>query len=160
MSDRIAQHREKLQSARDYLNNALDRIGDRGDEQIYSEGAQWTIRQLVIHLAIADKGHNAMLMHIAQGKELIPEDYDLERFNKRSVEKQAETTLRQARAALAQSRTEFMHWLDTINDTTLDLKGRHASMNIMTISQIMDVMEMHERSHANDIIEHLARIPD
>lgn len=157
MSDRIQQHITALTDARTHLDSALDRIGDRGDEQLYSDGAQWTLRDLAIHLMVADKGHNRMLMTIAQGEELIPEDYDLERFNKRSVEKNAQITLEQARAALAASRAELLEWLNTIDDATLDKRGRHASLQIMSLSQIMDLMAHHERGHADDIIAHLER---
>lgn len=50
---------DQLAQARAYLLEALSRIGDQADAPIYSEGAQWTLRQLAIHLMIADQGHNA-----------------------------------------------------------------------------------------------------
>ena len=158
MSERLEVHKQKLAESRAKLNEALDRIGDRGEQQIYSEGAQWTIRQLVIHLALADNGHNRMLDHYAQGKEFIPADYDIERYNKRSVEKQAEMTLQQARDALAQSRQELLSWFDNQpDDSFLDKTGRHANLQIMTLSQIIDVMCAHEIGHANDILALLVR---
>lgn len=156
MSEQIQRHIDRLTKARDRLNAALDQAADRADEQLYSDGAEWTIRQLAIHLAIADKGHNNMLQYIARGEELIPPDYDLDRFNKRSVEKSAEMTLDQARASLAQSRAEFLEWVKTIDDETLKKEGRHASMRIMSISEIMNIMAWHEDSHAKDIENHLA----
>ena len=152
MSERLESHKQKLAESRATLNAALDRIDTRGDEQIYSEGAQWTLRQLAIHLMLADKGHNNMISHYAAGKEFIPADYDIERYNKRSVEKQAEVTLEQAREALAQSRRELLAWFDAQpDDSFLDKTGRHANLKILTISQIIDVMCNHEIGHANDI---------
>ncbi|MDQ7026916.1 MAG: DinB family protein [Anaerolineae bacterium] len=153
MSERLEAHQQKLAASRAKLNDALDRIGDRGDEQIYSEGAQWTLRQLVIHLVLADVGHNRMLYHYAEGKEFIPADYDLERYNKRSVEKKVEMTLEQARGSLAQSRQELLEWFDKqADDSFLDKEGRHATLRMMTLSQIIDVMCGHEEGHANDIL--------
>lgn len=151
MSERITQHKEKLVAARARLNEVFDQVGDRWDTQVYSEGAAWTIHQLALHLMITDKGHNNMLMGIAKGENTVPEDFDLERYNKRSVEKNAETTIDQIRQGLSTTREQLNTWLDTIDDATLEKKGRHGSMHILTISQILDVMAGHERDHANDI---------
>jgi hypothetical protein len=158
MSERLESRKQKLAESRAKLDAALDRIGTRADEQIYSEGAQWTLRQLAVHLMLADKGHNNMLAHYAEGKEFIPADYDINRYNQRSVDKQAETTVEQARAALAQSRSELLAWFDAQpDDSFLDKTGRHANLKIMTISQIIDVMCGHEINHANDIVAMLVR---
>ncbi|NWG18582.1 MAG: DinB family protein [Chloroflexi bacterium] len=151
MSSRINELKQELSAARHYLNAVLDRVGDRWDEPVYSEEAGWTARQLLIHLMVSDRGHNNMLMAIARGENTIPEDFDLERFNRRSVEKRAETTVDEARAALAQSAAERAAWLDTIDDSTLDKQGRHGSMRILSIAEILRVVAGHDRLHADDI---------
>lgn len=157
MSERIDYHKGRLAESREKLNQAFDSVGEHVDEQLYSEGAEWSIRQLAIHLALADIGHNRMIKHYAEGKEFIPADYDLDRYNKRSVEKQEEMTLVQARESLAQSRAELLEWLDGVeDDSVLDKTGRHATMKIMTLSEIMDIMAGHEESHADDILAMLA----
>lgn len=157
MSERIATLKQNLSDARSKLNEALDSIGDRADEQIYSDGAQWTLRQLAIHLALADAGHNRMVWSYADGKEFIPADYDIERYNKGSVQKKAEMTLAQARESLNQSRVEFLSWLDALeDDSVLDKTGRHASLRILTLEQIIGVMCSHEINHANDIMAMVA----
>jgi hypothetical protein len=160
MSSRIETHRTRLAEAREKLNNALDAIGERGDEQIYSDGAQWTLRDLAVHLALADKGHNGMVMHYAEDKEFIPPDYDIERYNRGSVQKQADMSIADARAAMQASREALLKWLETADDSVLDKKGRHATLKIMTISEILNVMAWHESSHAADIQAHLAETAD
>lgn len=158
MSERIDYHKKRLAESREKLNQVFDSIGERGDEQIYSEGAQWTLQQLAIHLALADTGHNRMVYRYAEGKEFVPEDYDINRYNKRSVEKSAEMTLAQSRESLAQSRSEFLEWLDNLEDESiLDKTGRHATLKIMTLSEIMDTMAGHEEAHADDMIAMLAQ---
>lgn len=152
---KIQQHKEKLATARQHLNTVFDRVGDRWDTQVYSDGAQWTVAQLAAHLMITDKGHNNMVMAIAKGENTIPEDFDLERFNRRSVEKQAGITPAQIRENLQATREALNTWLDTLDEALLENKGRHGSMHILSISQILDVMANHERDHANDILKAL-----
>ena len=91
----MSQHSQELKAAlaesRQYLNHVLDQVGERWDTQVYAEGAAWTVGQLAIHLMISDKGQTNTAMAIARGEDLIPADFDLERYNRRSVEKRADT---------------------------------------------------------------------
>src|SRR5688572_13660248 len=111
MSERIARIKENLADARAYLNSVLDKVGDRWDSQVYSEGAAWTVKQLATHLMITDKGHNNTIKGIADGNEVIPADFDLERFNRRSVEKRGEVSYDEIRSALATTAAERDTWL-------------------------------------------------
>jgi uncharacterized damage-inducible protein DinB len=151
MSERIAKIKEDLADGRRYLNSVFDQVGDRWDTQVYSEGAAWTAKQLAIHLMITDKGHNNTLKGIATGEEIIPADFDLERFNRRSVEKRAEASIEEIRSSLATTAAEREEWLDTLDDATLDKEGRHGSMKILSIEKILSVVANHDRDHAADI---------
>ncbi len=151
MSEKIEAIRRDLADGRARWNAVIDQVGDRWDTQVYSEGAAWTVKQLLVHLMVTDKGHNNMIMGIARGEETIPADFDLERFNRRSVEKRAETTIEEARAALQQTAAERDAWLDTVDEATLAKTGRHGSMHILSIERILGVVAQHDRDHANDI---------
>nr|MBA3875082.1 DinB family protein [Anaerolineae bacterium] len=150
-----SQHSQELKAAlaesRQHLNHVLDQVGERWDTQVYTEGAAWTVGQLAIHLMISDKGQTNTAMAIARGEDLIPADFDLERYNRRSVEKRADTTMDAVRKGLAESFTEREAWLDTLDDDTLEKRGRHGSGRILSVAEIMRVMADHERAHADDI---------
>jgi uncharacterized protein (TIGR03083 family) len=151
MGKRVQQIREELAASRSYLDQVLDQVGDRWEAQVYVDGLGWTVRQLVSHLADADRGHNAQVMNIAQGVDIIPEDFDTERYNRRTTEKTTEKTAEQARAELAEHRQQLNQWLDTLDDDALDRKGRHASLRIMSIEEILRFLANHEKQHAEDI---------
>jgi len=151
MSQRTQELKAALVESRKYLNNILDQVGDGWDTQVYTEGAGWTVRQLAIHLMISDKGQTSTAMAIARGEDPVPADFDLDRYNKRSVEKRADTGLDDVRACLAASFAEREAWLDTLDDAALEKRGRHCSGRILSVEEIMRVMADHERAHANDI---------
>jgi hypothetical protein len=153
LSERIQKIKNELAASRHYLNEVLNQVGDRWNSQVYSDGAAWTVHQLVVHLAISDRGQTNVVMGIAEGREIVPLDFDLERYNRRSVEKRAETSVDEARAEMTATREQLNAWLDTIDDSVLDMQGRHASLRILSIEQfLLDMMAGHERTHASDMV--------
>lgn len=155
MSERITKLTEQLNTSRARLNAVLAQIGERADEQLYSDGAQWTLRQLAIHLAIADQGLSNIAMQAAEGNQIVPEDYDIERFNQRSVEKRAEMPLSEAIANLAATRTGFLQWLAALDENKLDLETRHPIQVMMPLERFIALMAEHEDGHCADMEAYL-----
>ena len=149
----VQQIREELAESRARLNQVLNAVGDRWDTQVYSEGAQWNVRQLLSHLAISEAGMFNTAKAIAKGGEGVPADFDLERYNRRSVEKNAEQTPQAARAALDQSRVEILAWMCDLTDEQLAKRGRHASMKMLSIEEFLQTIASHEKRHADDIAQ-------
>lgn len=150
-SERIERIKQQLSEARQHLDRVLDAAEAHQDIVVFDDGQGWTVRHLAVHLADADRGSVRQVMGIAAGQEVIPSDFDLDRYNRRAVEKRAAMTYAEARAALAASRAELLAWLDTVDDSVLDAQGRHASLQIMSVEHILNVMAQHERAHADDI---------
>jgi uncharacterized damage-inducible protein DinB len=156
MSERIQKIKGKLVEGRSYLNAVLDRVGDRWDEQVYTHGAGWSVHGLLIHLVVSDRGQLETIKRIAKGGEGVPPDFDLERYNRRSVEKRSDKTVEEARVELRQSRQDLQAWLDGLEDESmLDLKGRHGSLRILSIEEILHVIADHDIHHARDIAKAL-----
>lgn len=151
MSERIQQLKEKLLNSRRFWDAVIEQVGDRGDTQVYSDGLQWNVRQIVAHVADADLGHNRQVMGIAEDQEVISADFDLERYNKRVTEKTAEKTIEQAQAELKKQREDLHAWLDTLDEAKLDKIGRHATLKMMPVERILQILSRHEQEHATDI---------
>lgn len=151
MSKHINQHKAELAASRQRLDQVLDAVSvrDQWDTPVYPDG--WTVKQVAIHVADADRGHNNQIKGIAEGREVIPADFDLERYNRRSVEKRAQMTVEEIRQSLNTTRAELIAWLDTQDDPVLETHGRHASMRVMSIGEILHHLANHERTHADDI---------
>jgi hypothetical protein len=152
MSERIEQLKSDLVASREYVNHVLDNVGDRWETQVYSEGAAWNVRQLLVHVSVSDKGLNGQAMGIAEDKEMIAADFDLELFNRRSVEKRAEMSVEEARTNMEKSRKDLLAWLDGITDeSVLDKEGRMAALEIMSVERLVKHIAHHEKTHAEDI---------
>ena len=155
MSQRIKTLKQTLTESRQHLDYVLDQVGDRWETQVYSDGAQWNVRQLLLHLAISHQGLNNQVMGIAEGREVVPADFDINRYNQRSVEKRAEMTIDEVRASLLETHSALIGWLDAADDKVLDKTGRHASLNIYSVEEIVQNVADHERGHADDLAKTL-----
>ncbi len=155
MSERIERIKKRLEQARAQLNTVFDAVGDRWETQVYSEGAEWNVRQIATHLMVTDTAHVKMVISIADGQEFVGEDFDLERYNRRSIEKRSNSIVDQIRGVLAKPRAAPNQWFDGVNDAVLDKEGRHGSMQILSIESILKIVVGHERAHAQDITKAL-----
>jgi uncharacterized damage-inducible protein DinB len=151
MSARIQAIKGQLADSHQYLNAILDGVGDRWEMTVYSEGLEWTARQVINHLADAERGHFLQVTNIAEGRSIIPEDFDIERYNRGVTRKTVEKTAEEAHAELETSRQRLNAWLDSLDENKLDMKGRHATLQILTIEQILSILAGHERGHAGDL---------
>jgi uncharacterized damage-inducible protein DinB len=151
VSARKEKLKKKLSEARAYLNNILDQVGDRWEMQVHSQEGGWTVRQLVNHIATADRGHNNMVMNAAEGINIVPEDFDLEWYNRRTTEETTDKPAKLSREEMAQQRAELLEWLETVDEEKLDREGRHATLRLMSVENLMRIMAIHERDHANEI---------
>ena len=151
MSDRIEHIKAELEASRAHLMAIVDAVDGRWEARVYSDGLEWTVRQLLNHLADAERGHYNQVINIAEGRDIIPPDFDIERYNASVTRKTADKTAEQALQDLTKSRGKLVFWLDSLDDSKLDQKGRHASLRILTVAQILEVVAAHERGHADDI---------
>ena len=151
MSDRIQEYKDKLAASRQYLDKILDQVGDRWYVQVYADGAAWNVRHLLTHLMDSERSQANVIMACVRGELLVPEDFDLDRYNRRMTEKLAGVTPEEARAKLVELRETLNDWLDAIDESALDMMGRHASLAMLPVSKLLDIMAAHERTHANDI---------
>ncbi len=151
MSEQKSELKAKLVQTRTYLNDVLDQVGERWETQVHTQEGGWTVRQLVNHIASADRGHINMVKGIAEGVEVVPADFDLERYNRRTTEKTADKAAPLSRQELEQQRAELLEWLDGVDDSKLEREGRHGTLKIMSVAQILRVVAMHELTHGREI---------
>jgi uncharacterized damage-inducible protein DinB len=156
MSDRKQAILDALAQGREHLTTVLGSLQPDDWEKTVQEGDQnWTVRQIVTHLADAQKGMTGQMTTINSGQEAIPADFDLDRWNKRAVEKGADKTPEILISALDEGRVKLLQFIDGLSDADMDKQGRHSSLKIMTIEQIALLIASHEVEHAQVIADAL-----
>ncbi len=149
MSDRTQRLRAELTDARSYLVSVAEQIGP--DAVLRStENPLWNVHDLLGHLAGAERGMQATVKRFLAGGAL-PEDFSLDYWNQRQVEKQKERSVADLLAGLAASRVDTLALLDSLTDDQLAVRGVHPAGFETSVGGIFKVIAHHERGHGQEI---------
>jgi hypothetical protein len=147
---------DRKQLIKDHLNHTreelLDVIGrltpTDWEKPVQAEGAHWTVRQVVLHLATAETGQINTGKAIAAGQPTIPNDFDLNRYNNRQVEKNKDKQPPEILFSLAESRQKLFAFIDQVAEADLDKRGKHARGDVLSLEQLFYRIGEHEAEHA------------
>ena len=143
---------QKLAGSRQALLSLLDDLDQsQWDLVVYTEDAEWTVKDLLIHIMIAEKSMTRLVEVIQEGGEGASEDFDLTHWNTRTVQKSSDKAPNDIRAEMIANRGHLLELLDSMPDSDWQKKGRHGSLRIMTVEEILHLIADHECDHMNDI---------
>ncbi len=93
----------------------------------------------------------ATIENIRSGGSGVPEDFDLARWNSRTVSKMTDFSPDELSQQLARNRQRLFDLIDDLSDEDMSIRGRHASLRVMSIKEILELIANHERGHTQDI---------
>ena len=130
----------------------MDSVEGWGEQEwntiVYGEGEDWTATDVLRHLMYAESDMTRLMARIQQGEGGVPEDFDLDRWNAGRVRRAKTKSPAELLAALETSRAELLAYMDTLEEEDWEKKGRHGSMMIMSIEDILNRIGEHEMYHA------------
>ena len=151
MPDRKTTPREQITAGRAALNAAIESLRD--DEWDHpTTNPEWTGRDLLTHLTIAEPGLLARMRRILEGTSQLPPGFDLNVYNQRQVGKRKGESVATLRTALGESRTQVLTFLDGLAEDQLDVRGWHASGCEVSLADMFEILADHEETHAKDIL--------
>ncbi len=115
------------------------------------EGANWKARDVLAHVAVSEGGQLTVIRRVLAGEGGVPPDFELSRYNRRSVEKQAARTVDDFVAGIERDHAQLMAELEAVNDADLDKTGRHARGDMLTVEQFFHRVTEHRRQHAEEL---------
>jgi hypothetical protein len=115
------------------------------------EGAQWTARDVLAHIAVSEGGQLGQVTRCLAGEVTVPDDFDLARFNRRSVQKQAERPVAEMLAEIESGHARVLEQLGKTAEADLDKTGRHARGDVLNVEQFFIRITEHRLEHAQQI---------
>ena len=121
------------------------------DQQVYSEGENWRVRDLLTHLVQSERGVSRLVTNIVKGGVGVPEDFDLDRYNQRKVKEiQGHSTVDLIRL-FAEYRAQTVDMASQLGGEDLGKGGRHPFLGIAEVGDMLKLMYRHTQLHQRDI---------
>ena len=144
---------------KDHLNHTreelLEMIGqmelDDWNKTVQTEDGHWTVKQVMLHLATSETGQLRTAKAIAAGQPTVPDDFDLNRYNNRQVEKNKDKQPPEILFGMAESRQQVFAFIDEVPEADLDKRGKHGRGDVISVEQLFYRIGEHEAEHAATI---------
>ncbi len=149
MSQRTETLAAELIANREYLISVATQISP--DQVLNStENPLWNVHDLLAHLAISERGIQATVKRFL-AREPLPDEFSLDYWNQRQVDKLQERAVDELLAGMQASRQETLAFLASLSDDQLDIRGRHPAGFETSVAGVFSVMAKHERAHGQEI---------
>lgn len=135
------------------LSVARDLDRETWTQPVYAHGDErdWSAMDLLRHLVWAEGGMLRLMQQIRAGEEGVPEDFDLDRYNASGVKKLKDEMPAELMQRLDDNRQQLLAFVDSLAADDWEKQGRHGSLQIMTIAEILDLIAAHEAGHLADL---------
>jgi hypothetical protein len=98
--------------------------GDQWGQVVYTEGAEWKVRDVLAHFVSVEKSILKLFENIRSGGGGTSEDFSVDRFNAEQVSKLAE-----------------------ISPSDLQKRGRHPFLGVTTLGEMIKMVYRHNQIH-------------
>ena len=119
--------------------------------QVYQDGAQWTVQQVLAHFITIEGSMQWLFKDILAGGPGSPEDFDVDRFNLTQPKKLDGLSLDELFAKFRSVRRDTIALVKGMQDKDLDREGRHAFHGHGKLERFIVWAYEHARLHLDDI---------
>lgn len=143
---------EKLKSEGEKIVSVFSALSDEEwNQEIYTEGATWTIRNVLSHFVTSERGLIKLFERIRQGGEGAADDFSIDRYNAAQQEKTKELSSQELLEQYKQVRTDSIEWVSGLTENELEIRGRHPFLQMTTIREMIKMLYIHNMTHYRDM---------
>ncbi len=143
---------EKLRSEGErFVSIFADLTDEQWQKQVYTEGATWTIRNVLSHFVTSERGLLRLFENIRRGGEGASEDFSIDRYNAAMQARTQELTPQELLEQYRTTRAESVAWTSGLSESDLEKQGRHPFLGVTTIREMVKMLFLHNQLHYRDI---------
>lgn len=124
---------------------------DQWGVDVYTEGAIWSIRNVLAHFVTSERGLLKLFERIRATGEGSPEDFSIDRYNASQQEKTNNLAPAELLEQYKQIRAETVQWVSGLKDEELEIKGRHPFLGETIIREMVKMWYLHNQLHYRDV---------
>ena len=145
---------ERMQAVRQEI---LDLVASLDPKTIETRPVvgEWTVRQVLIHLADAEKAHRRYAQGLIAGTLTTTAadaaNFDVNRWNAGSIARRDAETVAEALVRLAAEREATLAFIPTIPDDAWGISGIHPALGELSVLGAVKVIGLHEKMHLKEM---------
>ncbi|MFN8475179.1 MAG: DinB family protein [Anaerolineae bacterium] len=121
------------------------------DLVVYNDPDPWTIRDVLAHFVSSEEYLRAMAQDVVDGGKGAPEMLDLNAVNAAEQERLEERPSAELLADLVAERERTLAWVRTLDDSALDLEGRHPALGYANVEGFINAIYGHHILHMREV---------
>lgn len=143
---------EKLKSEGDRMLSVFSGLrDDQWNQEVYTEGTLWTIRNVLAHFVTSERGLIKLFEQIRQGAAGAASDFSIDRYNAAMQERTREMTTQELLEQYRQIRANTVEWVSGLNEAELEVTGRHPFLGQTVIREMIKMLYIHNMTHIRDM---------
>lgn len=140
----------KLAEVHGVLSRTVSPLSEQAGQTMVTD--QWTVKDVLAHLAGAERGMLRTAQGMASGKDpQLPEGFDNDENNARMVARRKAQTFAQVLDEVKTVHNDLSAFLDGITQEQLTLMGEHPLEGEISLKDLLVVIYSHEVTHCNEI---------
>jgi hypothetical protein len=124
---------------------------DQWQQEVYTEGATWTIRNVLAHFVTSERGLLKLFENVRQGGPGAADDFSIDRYNAAMQARTQEAPPQELLEQYKSIRAESVTWTSGLSEADLEKQGRHPFLGMTTIREMVKMLYIHNLTHYRDI---------
>src|SRR6476660_2283197 len=124
---------------------------DQWQREVYTEGASWTIRNVLSHFVTSERGLIKLFEQIRQGGTGAADDFSIDRYNAAMQERTKGATPQELIEQYKVVRANAIQWVSGLNESELEITGRHPFLGQTVIREMIKMLYLHNQLHYRDM---------
>lgn len=151
MSD-ITELAEKLKTEGEKMVSVFSNLTeDQWQMEVYTEGATWTIRNVLSHFVTSERGLLKLFEQIRQGGAGAADDFSIDRYNAAMQARMKDATPLELLEQYKEVRAHAVEWVSGLHESELEITGRHPFLGQTVIREMIKMLYIHNLTHYRDL---------
>lgn len=151
MSD-ITELAEKLKTEGEKMVSVFSNLTeDQWQMEVYTEGATWTIRNVLSHFVTSERGLLKLFEQIRQGGAGAADDFSIDRYNAAMQARMKDATPLELLEQYKEVRAHAVEWVSSLHESELEITGRHPFLGQTVIREMIKMLYIHNLTHYRDL---------
>ena len=148
----VAELADKLKSEGERFVSVFSGISDeQWNQEVYTEGATWTIRNVLAHFVTSERGLLKLFEQIRLGGAGSPDDFSIDRYNAAMQERTKNATPHELLEQYKQVRAHSIAWVSSLKEDELESTGRHPFLGQTVLREMIKMLYIHNLTHYRDM---------